>query len=246
MNTHSHAHTHTIFWWQGPSENGRLRCSKHQKSTSYTAAWQIWNKSSLLSTLHVFCVIIICSLLLRKHVVSTQIAHFRDKKNTTHSLFDPTAPTTPASEAKPTAIIHASGVCGCIHASGWMFVRACVAACACVYVGTCERVCVCERGNKRREREKGKRERKEYRAISIRDHAISRPIPNVQPIPLGVTFSKALSKLKAQSSNVSFHWNVAKETFELWSLSFDTAFENVTQVGSGVLCISIFLSIHVF
>jgi len=42
----------------------------------------------------------------------------------------------------------------------------------------------------------------------------------VQPIPLGVTFSTALSKLKAQSSNVSFHWNVAKETFELWALSF--------------------------
>ena len=42
----------------------------------------------------------------------------------------------------------------------------------------------------------------------------------LQPIPLGVTFSNALSKLKAQSSNVSFHWNVAKETFELWALSF--------------------------
>jgi len=28
------------------------------------------------------------------------------------------------------------------------------------------------------------------------------------------------SKLKAQSSNVSFHWNVAKETFELGALSF--------------------------
>jgi len=27
----------------------------------------------------------------------------------------------------------------------------------------------------------------------------------VQPIPLGVTFSNAVSKLKAQSSNVSFH-----------------------------------------
>jgi len=42
----------------------------------------------------------------------------------------------------------------------------------------------------------------------------------VQPIPLGVTFSNAVSKLKAQSSNVSFHWNVVKETFELWALSF--------------------------
>jgi len=28
---------------------------------------------------------------------------------------------------------------------------------------------------------------------------------HVQPIPLGVTFSNAVSKLKAQSSNVSFH-----------------------------------------
>ena len=28
------------------------------------------------------------------------------------------------------------------------------------------------------------------------------------------------SKLKAHSSNVSFHWNVAKETLELWALSF--------------------------
>ena len=46
---------------------------------------------------------------------------------------------------------------------------------------------------------------------------------------LGVTFSNAVSKLKAQSSNVTFHWNVAKETFEfeLW------AFENVTPSGIG-------------
>jgi len=43
---------------------------------------------------------------------------------------------------------------------------------------------------------------------------------NVQPIPRGVTFSNAVSKLKAQSSKVSFHWNVTKETFELWALSF--------------------------
>jgi len=42
----------------------------------------------------------------------------------------------------------------------------------------------------------------------------------VQPILLGVTFSNAVSKLKAQSSNVSLHWNVAKETYELWALSF--------------------------
>jgi len=56
---------------------------------------------------------------------------------------------------------------------------------------------------------------------------------NLQPIPRGVTFSKALSKLKAQSSNVSFHWNLAKETFELWAFSFETAFENVTPSGIG-------------
>jgi len=37
----------------------------------------------------------------------------------------------------------------------------------------------------------------------------------VQPIPRGVTFSKALSKLKAQSSNVAFLGDVAKEIFEL-------------------------------
>jgi len=42
----------------------------------------------------------------------------------------------------------------------------------------------------------------------------------IHPIPRGVTFSNAVSKLKAQSANVSFHWNVAKETFELWVLSF--------------------------
>jgi len=43
---------------------------------------------------------------------------------------------------------------------------------------------------------------------------------NIQPIPFEVIFSTAVSKLKAQSSNVSFHWNVAKETCELWALSF--------------------------
>ena len=49
----------------------------------------------------------------------------------------------------------------------------------------------------------------------------------LQQIPLGVTFSNAVAELKAQSSNVSFQWNVAKETFELW------AFENVTSSGIG-------------
>jgi len=38
----------------------------------------------------------------------------------------------------------------------------------------------------------------------------------LQPIPVGVTFSK--SSFQAQSPNVSFHWNVAKDTFELWAL----------------------------
>ena len=37
----------------------------------------------------------------------------------------------------------------------------------------------------------------------------------LQPIPPAVTFFKALSKLKAQSSNVLFHKNVAEETFKL-------------------------------
>jgi len=66
-----------------------------------------------------------------------------------------------------------------------------------------------------------------------------------QPIPRGVTFSKALSKLKSQSSNVSFHWNVAKETFELWALSFETAFENVTPRGIGCTYIYVYTS-HVY
>ena len=44
-----------------------------------------------------------------------------------------------------------------------------------------------------------------------------------------MTFSNAVSKLEAQSLNVFFHWNVAKETFELWALSF----ENDTQSGIG-------------
>jgi len=40
-------------------------------------------------------------------------------------------------------------------------------------------------------------------------------------------------KLKAQSSNVSFATFQRKETFELWALSFETAFENVTPSGIG-------------
>ena len=37
----------------------------------------------------------------------------------------------------------------------------------------------------------------------------------IQPIPLGVTFSNAISKLKAQSSKVSFATIQWKEPFEL-------------------------------
>ena len=43
------------------------------------------------------------------------------------------------------------------------------------------------------------------------------------------------SKLKAQSSNVSFATFQWKETFELWALSFETAFENVTASGIGCI-----------
>jgi len=50
---------------------------------------------------------------------------------------------------------------------------------------------------------------------------------HIQPIPLGVTFSNAVFKTQYQSSNVSFHWNVVKEWFELW------AYENVTPIGIG-------------
>ena len=37
---------------------------------------------------------------------------------------------------------------------------------------------------------------------------------------LGWHFRMLFQKLIVQSSNVSFHWNVAKEKFELWALSF--------------------------
>jgi len=43
---------------------------------------------------------------------------------------------------------------------------------------------------------------------------------NVQPIPLGVTFSNAVSSSKLKVRTSLFHWNVAKEMFELWALSF--------------------------
>jgi len=63
------------------------------------------------------------------------------------------------------------------------------------------------------------------------ERRLSRRLPTTSTF--GVTFSKALSKLKAHSSNVSFHWNMAKETFELWALSFETAFEHVIPNGIG-------------
>ena len=58
----------------------------------------------------------------------------------------------------------------------------------------------------------------------------------VQPIPSGVIFLNAVSKLKAQSLNVSFATFQRKEPCELWALSFERAFENVTPRGIG--CIS--------
>jgi len=50
-----------------------------------------------------------------------------------------------------------------------------------------------------------------------------------------VTFSNVLSKLKTQSSNVSFHWNVAKEAFELWAWALKQLSKMSPQVGSAVL-----------
>jgi len=55
-----------------------------------------------------------------------------------------------------------------------------------------------------------------------------------------------LRKLKDQSSNVSFHWNVAKETFELWALSFDKAFENDTPSVIGCACVCQCVCVHVW
>ena len=63
---------------------------------------------------------------------------------------------------------------------------------------------------------------------------------DVQPIPLGVTFSTAISKLKAQSSNVSLHRNVARRSsFELSKMT--------AQVGLAVpaLCVCVFLFVCV-
>ena len=44
-------------------------------------------------------------------------------------------------------------------------------------------------------------------------------------------------KLKGHSSNVSFATFQWKETFELWVLSFESAFENVTPSGIGCTCL---------
>jgi len=51
----------------------------------------------------------------------------------------------------------------------------------------------------------------QIQTLSLLSHLLRSPwYPLVQPIPLGVTFSNAVSKLKAQSSNVSFHWNALR------------------------------------
>jgi len=57
----------------------------------------------------------------------------------------------------------------------------------------------------------------------------------LHPIPLGVTFPMPFqsSKLKAQSSNVSFVTFQLKETFELWALGFERAFKNINPLGIG-------------
>ena len=61
--------------------------------------------------------------------------------------------------------------------------------------------------------------------------------PHNQPIPLGVTCSNAVLKLKAQSSNVPFAMFQWTEPFELWVLSFERALENLTPRG-GIGCTS--------
>jgi len=60
-----------------------------------------------------------------------------------------------------------------------------------------------------------------------------------------MTFSNAVSRLKAQNSNVSFATFQWKETLELRALSFEIAFENVTPRGIGctilLLCFILFI-----
>jgi len=50
------------------------------------------------------------------------------------------------------------------------------------------------------------------------------------------TWDVNFRKLKAQSSNISFATFQSKETFELGTLSFETAFENITPRGIGCTC----------
>jgi len=54
-------------------------------------------------------------------------------------------------------------------------------------------------------------------------------------------------KLKAQSSYVSFATFQCKETFELWALSFETAFENVTpsRIGCTYMSRQLTIQIHI-
>jgi len=47
----------------------------------------------------------------------------------------------------------------------------------------------------------------------------------LQPIPPVMTFSKALSKVTSEISNISFATFQWKETFELWALTFERAFK---------------------
>ena len=65
--------------------------------------------------------------------------------------------------------------------------------------------CVSTRGVQRRETPQ---------AADIESNAMSIRVMS-QPTPPAVTFLKAFSKLKSHSSILSFHWNVASETFEL-------------------------------
>ena len=51
----------------------------------------------------------------------------------------------------------------------------------------------------------------------------------IQPIAPAVTCFKA----RSQSSWVSFHWNVEKETYELWIRALLRALKNVTAGGTG-------------
>jgi len=61
-----------------------------------------------------------------------------------------------------------------------------------------------------------------------------RPFPLlVQPSQPVLTFSKAGSKLKSQSSNVSFDSFQWKDAFDIWALSFERAFENVSTCEIG-------------